>query len=106
MSNVNSIRQATFSAVAVSEVFGPLEGGYLTAQGLRTGAVGTATILVEGSNTPEDANTWSTVATLSPPTTGAVALISASADTAFLYFRLNCTAIPATSSVKASICKQ
>ena len=91
-----------FAAIGNGEALGPMEGNTATLQATvsGTGAV-TAAAALDGTNTPENANSWVQLTTASPSgTTNATA--AATVSTAFLYFRIRLTGLTGTGA--AAVC--
>lgn len=103
----DSIKRDVFTAIGVSQVFGPVEGQQIAAQATRLGATGTATVQIQGTNMPDIPESWTTVATLNPATTGAAATAqSAVAVASYLFWRFNCTALAAGQTLHVAVGKQ
>lgn len=103
----NAVRSTTFNAATgTGPTWGPDEGDAVACQVLREGAAGASTVVLEGTNAPHEANSWVTVATLNPATTGAAAVAAHNGSAAYLFWRVRCTAILAGQTVKCFVLKQ
>lgn len=102
----DSIKRHEFAATGLSPVFGPVEGVQVASQATRLGATGTSTVLVQGTNTPDLVDSWATVATLNPATTGAAGTAQNVAIAPYMFWRFSCTVLQPGQTLTASISKQ